>query len=197
MGRRKTVEKLSEVEFEAVIQMIVDGKTDIEISSEFETKFNKPLPKSSFNRWRRNVGTNLVDTYKTQRIIARTIADDLKNEKDADKYQVIIENLEDFLLTAAKKLYTEKPLKLLFARQEDKRLEHKANELQLKKDLLEFEREKFERTQNLQNDKFKIGSEVWKVILAYFLQNDPTLADAITKHSEGLLEKIGEQLEQI
>ena len=196
MGRRNKVEKLAETEFDFVIRAVTNGRTDREISADFEREFSQKLDKNSINRWRNTVGEELADRYRLARFQAKQLREDLALT-DEDDYQTVIKNIEEKLLTATRDVVAKDPIKLLSVRQEEERLRHRRAELELKQKQLEFEKEKFERTQNAQADRFKIGGETWKFILSYFLKNDPTMADGLTKYSATLLEELGEHIEQI
>src|SRR5947209_532025 len=99
MGRRSVVKDLNEAEFDFVINAIIAGGTDREISLAFESEFGKRLAKSSLNRWRKSAGDELADRYRLARHQARQLTENLK-EEDQDKYQIVIRSIEDRLLTA-------------------------------------------------------------------------------------------------
>src|SRR5256885_136701 len=103
MGRRSVVRDLDEGEFDFVINAIIAGDTDREISLAFETQFGKRLAKSSLNRWRKSAGDELADRYRLARYQAGQLLIDLQ-EEDQDKYQVVIGNIEDRLLTATREV---------------------------------------------------------------------------------------------
>lgn len=200
MGRRSTVEKLDANQQDFVIRSILNGGTDREISAAFESKFDLKLPKTSLHRWRKKAGDELADRYRMQRFRVTSFVEKLKTEGieiGEDKYHQIIENLENHLLTAERDLIAQNPVKLLFARQEDERLRLKRDEFELKKQQHEFEREKFEKTQRLQADKFRVASEAWKYILAYFTNLNSSVADDLTAHSPDLIKGLGEYIETI
>lgn len=199
MGRRSSVEKLNETQFDFLIRAILDGLTDREISSEFQAEFECKLPKSSLNRWRKKAGNELAERYRLKRYQANVFIETLQNQgiEIADKYQNIIENLEDHLLTEERNLIAQNPTKLLLARQREENFRLRRKQLDLKEATLEFEKEKFQKTQNLNIDKFNIATEVWTMILSYFLKKNPVIADALTNSSKELLEEIGEKLETI
>ncbi len=142
MGRRHVIEKLSEEQFEFVIQTIIAGATDREISLRFEQTFEQPLAKSSLNRWRTSAGNELAERYQLTRFQAKQFLENI-GETDADKLQTIFGNIEDRLLTATRDVITRDPLKLLKIRQEEEKRRLKERELELKHKQFEFEREKF------------------------------------------------------
>jgi ABC-type tungstate transport system permease subunit len=131
MGRRHVVKNLDGVQFDFVINAIIGGLTDREISLAFEQQFEKPLAKSSLNRWRKSAGNELADRYNLARYQARQLLTDLKQE-DQDKYQVVIRNIEDRLLTATREVIATDPVKLLKIRQEEERRRLREKELELK-----------------------------------------------------------------
>ncbi|MGB8510877.1 MAG: hypothetical protein WCD76_21065 [Pyrinomonadaceae bacterium] len=141
MGRRHVVKDLSEVEFDFVLNAIMGGQTDREISIEFEHDFGKRLAKSSLNRWRTSAGDELADRYRLARFQARQLLIDLK-EEDRDKYQIILSNIEDRLLTATREVLAKDPVKLLKIRQEEERRRLREKELELRREQIQFEREK-------------------------------------------------------
>lgn len=196
MGRRSTIEKLPEDEFDFVINCLINNLNDREVSSAFEQKFDKKLPKSNINSWRTKAGDELVDRYRMARFQAKKLRENLELDED-DDYQNVIKNIEERLLTATREVIHQNPTKLLLARQREENFRLKREQLELKREEMAFEREKFERTQNLQADKFKIASESWKYILAYFTNLNSPLADELTTHSPQLIEGLGEYIETI
>jgi hypothetical protein len=185
MGQRPTVEKLPAEEFDFVINCLLNNRNDREVSLEFETKYKKKLPKSNIASWRKKAGDELIDRYRMARFQAKQLRENLELEEGED-YQNVIKNIEEHLLTATRKVIHENPARLLLARQREENFRLKREQ-----------REKFERTQNLQSDKFKIASESWKYILAYFTNLNSPVADDLTKHSKELIEGLGEYIEQI
>jgi hypothetical protein len=145
MGRKATVEKLPDEQFDFVIGAILDGWTDREISTEFEKTFDEPLPKSSLHSWRKRAGDELAERYRLKRFQVRSFVEQLQAEGidvAEDKYSHIIQSLEDHLLTSERSLLAQNPMKLLFARQEDERLKIKRETLELKREQLTLERQK-------------------------------------------------------
>lgn len=196
MGRRSTIEKLDEDQFDFVINCLLNNLNDREVSLAFEKKYKKNLPKSNIAAWRVKAGNELVDRYRMARFQAKQLRENLDIE-DKDDYQNVIKNIEERLLTATRQVIHENPAKLLLARQREENFRLKREQLELKKKELEWEREKFERTQNLQNDKFRIASEAWKYILAYFTNMNSPIADSLTEHSTELINGLGEHIENI
>jgi hypothetical protein len=194
MGRRHVVRDLDEAQFDFVINAIIGGSTDREISLAFEQQFASPLSKSSLNRWRKSAGNELADRYNLARYQAKQLLIDLK-EEDQDKYQVVIRNIEDRLLTATREVIAKDPVKLLKIRQEEERRRLREKELALKERKLEFDKQRAEREERMSADQLGIAAEVWKLILFWFSQNEPTTADRLTRHSEELLAHLEEQLE--
>lgn len=199
MGRKSTVEKLLDEQFDFVIGEILDGRTDREISAAFEAKYDQPLPKSSLNTWRNTAGNELAERYRMKRFQVRSFVEQLKTEGfeiGEDKYALLIENLEDHLLTAERDLIASDPLKLLGARQEDERLRIKREQIDLNRKKLEFEREKHERDAAVRVDRLKIAAEVWKYLLFWCSENEPHLADGLTRNSSAILAGIEGHVEE-
>ena len=194
MGRRHVVKDLDNAQFEFVISAIINGDTDREISVNFEEQFDRRLAKSSLNRWRTAAGNELAERYRLARYQARQLLTDLK-EEDEQKYQIVIGNIEDRLLTATREVISADPVKLLKIRQEEEKLRLKGRALELKGKQLELEREKAERAANLQKDRFKIAADTWQFILLWLTQHNPSTADVLTKSSEQLLEDLEAHLE--
>lgn len=145
MGRKATVAKLPEDQFDFVIGAILNGWTDREISSQFETLFKAPLPKSSLHSWRKRAGDELAERYRLKRFQVRSFVEQLQAEGidvADDKYAGIIQGLEDHLLTNERQLVSSDPVKLLGLRQEDERLKIKRETLDLKREQIALERQK-------------------------------------------------------
>jgi hypothetical protein len=175
MGRRSTIDGLPVEQFDFVIRELMNGATDRAVSAAFEAKFNKELPKSNLNLWRNKAGNELVERYKMRRFQIKEVVERLKDEGievEDDKYKHIIENLEDYLLTAERDLIAQNPVKLLFARQEEERLRLKREKLELDREQLAFDREKHRSA----IDRVKLGSETLQDFIEY-VDSD---AEAIT-----------------
>ncbi len=188
MGRKSTVEKLDDAQFDFVIRAILDGLTDREICAVFENKFKQSLPKSSLNRWRNSAGDELAERYRLKRFQVNSFVEQLQREGievSSDKYKHIIDNLEDHLLTSERDLIAENPLKLLFARQEDERIKLKREKLELDKEQLAFEREKHKNAV----DRVKVGAETMTDFLEY-VGSDAEAIGFLTRH----LQPFGEHL---
>lgn len=167
MGRQHVVKTLNEAEFDFVINAMIAGKTNREISLAFQEAFDKKLAKSSLNRWRNNAGDELAERYQLARYQARQLLSDLK-EEDQDKYQVVIRNIEDRLLTATREVIAKDPVKLLRIRQEEEKRRLKERELGLKERQLELEREKF---RGAEIDRGALGIEFITDLLEYLGQD--------------------------
>ena len=190
MGRKSTVEKLPDDQFDFVIREILAGSTDREISARFEKQFEAPLPKSSLNSWRNNAGNELAERYRLKRFQVRSFVEELKKvgiDVDADRYTATIQNLEDHLLTHERDLVSADPVKLLGLRQEDERLKIKREQIGLNRQKLEFEKEKHEREVSVRVDRLAIGAKAWQFILFYMSENEPHIADAMTRCSADVL----------
>ena len=141
MGKPHVVRHLDDGQFSFVIESIINGLTDQEISAAFKAKFDKPLAKSSLNRWRNKAGNELAERYRIARYQARQLMSALK-EEDSSKYQVVIENIEDRLLSSMREMIAQDPIKLLQIRQEEEKRRLKERELTLKERVLRLAEEK-------------------------------------------------------
>ena len=168
MGRRHVVRDLNDEQFTFVIEAIIDGKTDREISAAFEACFGQPLAKSSLNRWRESAGNELADRYRLARYQAGQLLTDLK-EEGADKFQVVMGNLEDRLLTATREVLASDPMKMLRIRLDEEKRRLKARELDLKERQMSLELEKVKASQV---DLEKLPMTVIEYLLEY-IANDP------------------------
>src|ERR1700674_3023103 len=99
MSSRHKVEQLPDDEFQFVIQAIIDGGTDRTIAAAFQKQFNKPLAKSSLSRWREVTGNELAERYRITRFQAAQLLKDLKEDPEADKYGIVLAQIEERLLT--------------------------------------------------------------------------------------------------
>lgn len=193
MGRKATVEKLPDDQFDFVIRSINDGLTDREISAAFEKEFKKALPKSSLNTWRNIHGNELAERYRLKRYQVRTFVETLKAEGvdvSDDKYKAAIESVEDQLLTNERELLAANPVKLLGLRQEEERLRIKREQIALNQSKLDFEKHKHEREASIRVDRLAIGADVWKVILFFMSEHEPHVADVLTRRSSDVLAAI-------
>ena len=198
MGRKSTVDKLPDDQFDFVIRLILAGATDREISSAFEEQFAEPLPKSSLNTWRNKAGNELAERYRLRRFQVRSFVEELKKEGidiESDRYAATIQNLEDHLLTNERDLVSADPVKLLGLRQEDERLKIKREQIELNRQKLEFEKEKHAREAAVRVDRLAIGAKVWKVVMFFMGENEPHIADALTRRSSEVLAAIEGELE--
>lgn len=141
MPRKHVIRELDDEQFTFVIEAIIDGLTDRQISSAFNETFGDPLAKSSLSRWREAAGNELAERYRLARYQARQLMSDLKQE-GGDKYQVVIENIEDRLLAATRQVISQDPIKLLQIRQEEEKRRLKERELGLKERALRLAEEK-------------------------------------------------------
>jgi hypothetical protein len=187
MGRKSTVDKLPDEQFDFVIAAILNGWTDREISSLFEKEFKAELPKSSLNTWRNKAGNELAERYRLKRFQVRSFVEQLKDEGidvAEDKYSHIIQSLEDHLLTDERNLLAQNPMKLLFARQEDERLKIKRETLELKREQIALERQKM---LGAVNDPVKQGVEFLTEFFDY-LKDDADGVGFIKKHAKAFNE---------
>ncbi|MGH9942835.1 MAG: hypothetical protein ACRD9R_10825 [Pyrinomonadaceae bacterium] len=193
--RRHVVKDLSDEEFEFVIQRILEGDTDRELSAAFQAEFDKRLAKSSLHRWRKATGAELAERYRLARFQARQLLSDLEEGDDADKYQVVMRSIEDRLLTATREVTIKDPLKLLRLNQQEQFRKLREKQLALKEKQLEFAKEKARRESEVNVDRFRIAAEVWRFVLLWFARNDAAVADRLTHKSEELLKDLEAQLE--
>ena len=164
MGRRHVVSELSEEQLDFVIRRIVDGDTDREVCAQFENEFKEAsLAKSSLNRWRAAAGKELIERYQLARFQAKALIEQLGGE-DSDKYQAVMANIEDRLLTAMREVIKQDPIKLLHVRQEEEKLRFKREELELKKQQLDLDRE---RLRGAAIDRIKLGAEFLQDLFEY------------------------------
>jgi hypothetical protein len=187
MGRKSTVDKLPDDQFDFVIRGIIEeGWTDREISAKFEAEFKKPLPKSSLNYWRNAGGNEMADRYRMARYQARKLREDL-NLNEADDYENVIKNIEERLLTATRELIHKDPVKLLGLRQEDERLKIKREVIGLNRQKLEFDKQRHEKELAVRTDVLAIGAKAWQFVLYFMNENEPHVADAMTRRSGDIL----------
>lgn len=198
MGRKATVEKLPDDQFDFVISAILGGLTDREISSAFQQAFKADLPKSSLNTWRHKAGNELAERYRLRRFQVRTFVETLKAEGldvGDDKYVRAIENVEDQLLTNERQLLAADPVKLLGLRQEEERLRIKREQIDLNRQKLEFEKDKHAAESAVRVDRLAIGARVWQVVMFFIAEHEPHIADALTRRSSDILAAIEGELE--
>ena len=168
MPPRYAVENLPDEQFEFLLKAIANGGTDRSIPLAFEKEFKVKLAKSSLARWRKAAGDELAERYRFVRYQAKQLQEDLKLE-DADKYKIVIDNIEDRLLTASKEIIAQDPIRLLGIQQEERRRQLKQEELQLKREALELEKEKL---RGAAVDRVKLGQEYSADLLEY-IGTDP------------------------
>ena len=140
MGRRHTVSELPPDQIDFVIRSIIGGLTDREISTAFAKQFpGKRLSKSALNRWQKASGSELIERYQFARCQAKEILEGLKLDADADKFQVVIGDLENRLLISARDVIAADPVKMLRIRLDEEKRRLKARELDLKEKQLDLE----------------------------------------------------------
>jgi hypothetical protein len=168
MTRRHVVRDLSDEEFQFVIDRLIAGDTDRELEAAFLQTFDKKLAKSSINRWRKSAGDELADRYRLARYTAKQLLADLGQE-DADKYQIVIANIEDRMLTSLREVIAQDPVKLLRIRQDEEKRRIKERELGLKERALDMEAEK---RRGAKHDPAKLPGEILEHLLE-FVGSDP------------------------
>lgn len=188
MGRKATVEKLPDEQFEFVIDLLVNGGTDREVERQFAAAFpGCSVPKSSLATWRKGAGNELVERYKITRYLARTVVDKLQADGidvDDDRYKHVIEGIEEQLLTKTREIFAADPMKLLYVRQEDEKLRIKREEMELKREQLALERQKM---LGAANDPVKQGVEFMTELFDY-LKNDPEGVRFLKLHTKAFTE---------
>lgn len=168
MGRRHVVRDLDDEQFQFVIESIIGGMNDREISAAFEKLFEAPLAKSSLARWRASAGDELAERYRLARYQASQLLTNLK-EEDADKFQVVMGNIEDRLLTATRQVISQDPVKLLRIRLDEEKRRLKERELALKEKALDLE---IEKAQGAKLDLEALPGEILQHVFN-FIGDDP------------------------
>jgi predicted DNA-binding protein YlxM (UPF0122 family) len=196
MPPRFTVDKLPEEQFESLIKLITNGGTDRSIPRDFEKKFNVKLAPSSFSRWRKAVGNEIADRHRFGKALAKQVIEDLGMDDDADKFQVVMQSIEDRIITAGREIISQDPLKLLAIRQKEEDRRIRERELNLKERAQQFNEEQALKSEQLQHDRLRIGADTWQFILSYLLGKEPQAADLLTKHSEEILNGLEAHLDQ-
>lgn len=169
MPRRAVVDQLNELELDFVIKGLANqGWTDRELSAAFEREFAKPLSKSAIARWRAKSGNELKERFKFARAVANQLLEDLKKE-GSDKYEVIFDDIEDRLLVATRELVNVDPVKMLQLRVEEGKRRIKQEELVLKREALELEKEKL---RGARIDRLALSAEFLEGLLE-FIGEDP------------------------
>lgn len=190
MPRPHKVAQLPAEEFEFVIRCILNNLTDREISAAYHNEFKKRLAKSSLSRWRSAAGDELADRYRLARVQAQQLLEQLKEQPDADKYQLLMRGIEERLLTVTREAIALDPIKMLRLRQEEEKRRLKSRHLDILEQKLQFDKERAEREANLHGDRFKIAAETWKFILLWLTQHDAPSADILTRNSGELLQDL-------
>lgn len=188
MGRRSTIERLPAEQYDFVNKQFANGATDREVSELFEKEFGEKLPKSNLHRWRKSFGDACIERRKMRRFLVREMVERLKDEGfdvGDDNYKLVIQNIEDFLITSDREIVAADPIKLLNLRQEDERIKLKREKLELDKEQLAFEREKHKNA----IDRVKVGAETMTDFLE-FVGSDPEAIGFLTRH----LQPFGEYL---
>ena len=185
MPRRHAAEQLPYEQFKFLIDCIVNHKTDRAIEALFKEKFNQTLSKSAIGRWRDVAGDELARAFMLTRYQAEQLLNDIKKE-GADKFEVVIDNIEDRLLTAMAEGISQDPLKLLQIRQEESRRRQKDRDLDLKERALDLERE---RVHGVALDRVKLGEEFSSDLLEY-IGNDAEGLTWFRKHAKPFIEFI-------
>jgi len=196
MPRRRVVDQLPEEQRDFFIALHLSGATDREVSAQFFQRFGKPLAKSSISRWRSSVGGELQARYDLVRRLAKQVVENVKRDGSgaADKWQIILEDLEDRLLIATRDVINADPIKVLQVRQAEELRRLRERELDLKEEDLKLRRERQEAEARTKTDRFGVAADFWKFQLGWFLKNSPGVADSLAAHSEELLAEFGQQI---
>jgi hypothetical protein len=188
MGRKATVEKLPDDQFEFVIDLLINGRTDREVEQLFAETFpGCRVPNSSLNTWRNGAGKELVERYKITRFLARSVVEKLKADGvdvNDDRYKHVIEGIEDQLLTKTREIFSADPMKLLFVRQEDEKLRIKREQIELNREKLVLERQKL---LGAATDPVKQGTEFMTELFDY-AKDDPDGVRFLKKHTRPFIE---------
>lgn len=190
MSRRHVVEDLNEEQLDFVLRCFTDGDNDREVCAKFEIAFKKQkitLAKSSLHRWRKAAGDELIERYRVARFQAKALVEQI-GEEDKDKYQIVIQNIEERLLTATREVIKQNPAKLLLARQREENFRLKREQLELKREEIALEREKL---RGVALDRVKLGSEFMQDFLEY-INGDAEGIGFLTKH----IKKFGDFLKK-
>jgi|ERR1041385_602933 hypothetical protein len=187
MPARHKIDQLPDDQLKFVLDHIIDGETDREICFAFEDQFKTKLAKSSLGRWRKAAGDELADRYRMTRYQAKQLIEDMKLDPDSDKHAVVMQSIEDQLLTATRKVVSQDPFKLIIIQQEEKRRKLQSQKLALEERKQAFAEEQARKSEQLQHDRLKIGVDVWQFVLSSLLKLEPTAADLLTKHSEEIV----------
>jgi len=188
MPKRSKVDTLPDDQRHFIVDHILAGEGDHEISLSFEDRFQKKLTKNSLSAWRKTARRALAERYRVARDQARELLENLKLEPDADKHQVLIESIEDHLLAAVAQVNAQDPFKLLLIQQEEKRRHLRQRELQLRERAQTFQEEQVEKSETLRRDRFAIAVELWRFVLDYLLTKEPAAVELLTRHSKDLLD---------
>jgi hypothetical protein len=164
MGRNHVIRDLNDEQFTFVIEAIINGQTDREICASFEKNFQSPLAKSSLNRWRQSAGNELAERYRLARYTASQLLEDLEVEGTADKFQLVIGNIEDRLLTSMREVISRDPVKLLRIRLDEEKRRLKEREINLKERQLDLE---LARTTTSRIDVQKLPGTILELLLEF------------------------------
>jgi hypothetical protein len=194
MARRFRVEELPAAQFDFVVNCIIEGIVDEKISASLLERFDVKIPISSFNRWRKAVGGSLADTYRVARQQARAMAEELQLADGDDKYKAVMSVIEEKILASLQTIIRQDPMKLLKIRQDEEWLKIRERELQLKEKQHDFVVQQAEKENRVRTDRLKIGVAVWKYTLGWFVKNEPSGADVLTKRSNDFIPDLEEFL---
>jgi len=195
MPARHKIDQLPDEQLKFVLDHIIDGETDREIVLAFEDAFKIKLAKSSLARWRKAAGDELADRYRMTRYQAKQLIEDLKLDPESDKFAVVMQSIEDRLLTATREVVSQDPFKLIIIQQEEKRRKLHAQKLALDERKQTFAEEQAKKAEQLQHDRLAVALDAWKYILSYLLKEDPAGADVLTKHNDEIINGLEAHLE--
>lgn len=191
MGQKFTVESLPNDQYKFIVRLLLNGKTDREVEVEFEAEFpGERVPKSSFARWRKSIGGDIKNQYRLVRFLGETVAEELNAsgiDLDPDRYKQVMEDINSSLLVKTHEIVTQDPMKLLAVRQEDEKLRIKREQIDLNRQKLDFEKQRHEKELAVRTDVLAIGAKAWQFMLYFMNENEPHVADAMTRRSSDIL----------
>lgn len=196
MPPRHKTEQLPDEQLKFVLDRIIDGETNREISFAFQDTFKTTLSKSSLARWRKAAGDELAERFRLARYQAKQLIEDAQLDPDVDKYRVFLDSVDDRLLTATREVNKLDPMKAALIRQEEERRKLQAQKLALDERKQAFAEEQARKQEQLQQDRLKIGADTWQFVLSFLLGKEPQAADLLTKHSEEILSGLETHLDQ-
>ena len=189
MPPRFTIDRLPADQFQFVIDAINNGGTDRAICAAFEKEFGAPLAKSSLARWRKASGDELAQQYRLSRHQTNQLLERLQMP-DADKFDLVIDTVEDRLLTTMHQVTTKSPLKLLEIRQKEGERRLRQQRLELKEKELALKGEWARSVESPPPDCWRIAVEIWTFILLWLKDREPELVAILFRHTTEMREAL-------